>query len=163
MTFHLYLIWHSWAHHGAGGLFHFCSRNIRSAKSAETQWQCNHNLSYLLNRLNLFFKPLSFAEHWSSDTGGRGFAAQLHWARGDDIWESGLGNPVCQTHLHSNPGGRKRTIPLFKPRNPHLADILLELYCCSHVRGIIAVGMHGFYFFTMQLLWVPLQLKWMHF
>ena len=66
-------------------------------------------------KLILLLKPLSFAEHRSSDTGGGGFAAQLYRARGDDIWESGVCNPVCQTHLHSNPGGRKLTIPLFIP------------------------------------------------
>lgn len=57
--------------------------------------------------------PVTFTEHRRSDTGGRGFAAQLYWARGYDIWESGLSNPVRQAHLHSNPGGRRHTVPLF--------------------------------------------------
>lgn len=102
--------------------------------------QCNYHLSYCQTRPNLYFKPpLSLPEHRSSDTGGGGFAAQLHGARGDDIWESGLGNPVCQAHLHSNPGGRKPS-----SLHPHRADTLPELGCWSYLKGSVAVEVHVF-------------------
>lgn len=74
----------------------------------------NLSLSLLLRSLSLsLLKHLSFAEHRGPDTGGGGFTAQLHRTGGDDIGEPGLRNPVCQTHLHSNPGGGRRPVALF--------------------------------------------------
>lgn len=66
-----------------GQLVSFIGGKIKGQQSQQGGAERSHGgeiMTFLIYgiRLNLFFKPLSFAEHWSSDTGGRGFAAQLH-------------------------------------------------------------------------------------